>query len=205
MAKKTSRIGLAPALFENINNARSDNDSTILALHVGVVNLCLQLSQENEAVGLIARPSDGLFITNLGKIEVYFHFRKGHLLVHAGAESLFPLDCTSYKSLSDRRNGSWPFMWRVTSTGFLKDLKVIISNIPLVKLSKSERRSRNIPSWVKEFVHLRDKGRCVHCNSNENIHFDHVIPFSMGGSNDKENIQILCSTHNLEKSASFRY
>jgi hypothetical protein len=61
-------------------------------------------------------------------------------------------------------------------------------------------RDRVIPSSVKLEVWSRDKGRCVVCGSSENLHFDHIIPYSRGGSSkDAKNIQILCSKHNLEK------
>lgn len=59
---------------------------------------------------------------------------------------------------------------------------------------------RVIPSVVKLEVWKRDKGCCVKCGSRENLHFDHIIPYSQGGSSkDSRNIQILCSKHNLEK------
>jgi 5-methylcytosine-specific restriction endonuclease McrA len=57
-----------------------------------------------------------------------------------------------------------------------------------------------IPSLVKLDVWKRDKGRCVICGSNNNLHFDHIIPYSKGGSSlIKENIQLLCARHNIEK------
>lgn len=60
--------------------------------------------------------------------------------------------------------------------------------------------SRVIPSQVKLAVWKRDKGRCVICGSQDNLHFDHVIPYAKGGSSlVSENIQILCARHNLEK------
>jgi hypothetical protein len=59
---------------------------------------------------------------------------------------------------------------------------------------------RVIPSAIKVEVWKRDRGSCVKCGTKENLHFDHVIPYSQGGSSkDAKNIQILCSRHNLEK------
>jgi hypothetical protein len=59
---------------------------------------------------------------------------------------------------------------------------------------------RVIPSAVKVEVWKRDKGCCVKCGSAKNLHFDHIIPYSQGGSSkDASNIQILCSAHNLAK------
>ena len=62
-------------------------------------------------------------------------------------------------------------------------------------------RSRMIPSAVKREVWERDQGRCVICGADDPIQFDHVIPYSAGGSSiTAENVQILCARHNLEKS-----
>jgi|SRR5690348_312462 len=60
--------------------------------------------------------------------------------------------------------------------------------------------NRMIPSDVKRAVWKRDKGHCVQCGSKDNLHFDHIIPFSRGGSSlVAENIQLLCARHNLAK------
>ncbi|HWF39998.1 MAG TPA: HNH endonuclease, partial [Candidatus Acidoferrales bacterium] len=60
--------------------------------------------------------------------------------------------------------------------------------------------NRLIPTAIKIQVWKRDQGRCVMCGSCENLHFDHVIPFSMGGSSlVVENVQLLCAKHNLQK------
>jgi len=61
--------------------------------------------------------------------------------------------------------------------------------------------NRIIPQWVKIAVWKRDKGKCVECGSKDNLHFDHIIPFSKGGSSVLvENIQLLCARHNFQKS-----
>ena len=63
-------------------------------------------------------------------------------------------------------------------------------------------RRRVIPSAVKLAVWKRDGGRCVTCLSTTELHFDHVLPYSKGGTSDSvDNIQLLCMRHNLEKSA----
>ena len=59
---------------------------------------------------------------------------------------------------------------------------------------------RIIPSWVKREVWKRDQGKCVLCGSKDNLHFDHIIPYSKGGSSlIPENIQLLCARHNIDK------
>jgi 5-methylcytosine-specific restriction endonuclease McrA len=43
--------------------------------------------------------------------------------------------------------------------------------------------------------------QCVLCSSTKNLHFDHDIPFSKGGSSlTAANVRLLCAKHNLEKS-----
>lgn len=67
--------------------------------------------------------------------------------------------------------------------------------------SNSDRR-RIIPTSVKLQVWQRDKGRCVECGATDELHFDHILPFSLGGTSlTAENVQLLCARHNLAKSA----
>ena len=58
-----------------------------------------------------------------------------------------------------------------------------------------------IPKNVQMTVWNRDKGKCVVCESKDNLEFDHIIPGSKGGSNTARNIQLLCEKCNREKGA----
>ena len=59
---------------------------------------------------------------------------------------------------------------------------------------------RIIPTWVKLEVWKRDGGKCSKCGLEDDLHFDHIIPWSKGGSSSTpDNIQLLCGRHNLEK------
>jgi hypothetical protein len=63
-------------------------------------------------------------------------------------------------------------------------------------------RSRIIPTNIKLEVWARDGGKCVTCGATDELHFDHIVPYSKGGTSLKsENIQLLCARHNLSKSA----
>lgn len=62
--------------------------------------------------------------------------------------------------------------------------------------------ARLIPGWVKQEVFKRDNGQCVLCGSKDQLHFDHDLPYSRGGTSYRpENVRILCARHNLEKGA----
>ena len=74
-------------------------------------------------------------------------------------------------------------------------------NHNLKEVIELEEDARVIPSDVKAQVWKRDKGQCVKCGSKEHLHFDHILPYSKGGtSRDVKNIQLLCAKHNLQKS-----
>ncbi len=60
--------------------------------------------------------------------------------------------------------------------------------------------NRLIPSAVKQEVFKRDKGRCTLCGATDNLHFDHDLPYSKGGTSIMvENVRLLCARHNLQK------
>lgn len=63
------------------------------------------------------------------------------------------------------------------------------------------KRSRIIPTAIKLAVWKRDRGRCVECGADDELHFDHIVPYSRGGSSMvADNVQLLCARHNLMKS-----
>jgi hypothetical protein len=66
----------------------------------------------------------------------------------------------------------------------------------------SRAKRQSIPQDVKTAIWQRDNGRCVECESQVSLEFDHIIPFSMGGSNTVRNLQLLCETCNRRKGAS---
>ena len=62
------------------------------------------------------------------------------------------------------------------------------------------QRRRVIPTSVKLAVWKRDAGKCVICGARDELHFDHDVPWSKGGTSiTEENVQLLCARHNLQK------
>lgn len=65
----------------------------------------------------------------------------------------------------------------------------------------SVQRRRVIPTAVKLAVWKRDGGKCILCGASDELHFDHDLPWSKGGTSiTEENVQLLCARHNLQKS-----
>jgi hypothetical protein len=66
---------------------------------------------------------------------------------------------------------------------------------------RPERR-RIIPAAVRLEVWKRDRGKCILCGASNELHFDHDVPFSLGGTSiTAANVQLLCARHNLSKGA----
>jgi len=78
----------------------------------------------------------------------------------------------------------------------LSDNQSVETNTPI-----DLAHTRLIPSEVKKEVWKRDNGKCVICGSTKNLHFDHDLPFSKGGTSlTAKNIRLLCAKCNLAKS-----
>ena len=75
----------------------------------------------------------------------------------------------------------------------------------VVEISETiyKHKTKRLPSErLKVQVLMRDGNKCRLCGitlTGDNIHFDHVNPWSKGGETVLENLQILCAKHNLAK------
>lgn len=101
-------------------------------------------------------------------------------------------DLVEYRAVNDGNRKVFRFLLRLSKKQLGdSDLENIILN-----------HTRIIPSEVKKEVWKRDEGKCVICGSTENLHFDHELPFSKGGTSlTAKNVRLLCMKHNLQKSA----
>jgi len=89
-------------------------------------------------------------------------------------------------------NGRQVFKFKLVAVEGEEDL-----NLPA---RQDAARRRVIPTQVKLEVWKRDGGRCVICGATDELHFDHVLPYSKGGTSlVAENVQLLCARHNIQK------
>ncbi|MBN2636447.1 MAG: HNH endonuclease [Prolixibacteraceae bacterium] len=77
--------------------------------------------------------------------------------------------------------------------------KEMIEQGIITDISEGEKKREPIPQEIQDRVWNRDSGRCVKCGCREKLEFDHIIPFSKGGSNTYRNLQILCEKCNRQK------
>jgi hypothetical protein len=64
---------------------------------------------------------------------------------------------------------------------------------------ESGQRSRHISQATKIAVLKRDGFACQDCGTEDDIQFDHDIPWSLGGSNEPNNIIVRCGPCNRRK------
>lgn len=62
---------------------------------------------------------------------------------------------------------------------------------------KTKRKTIN--EKMRDRVLKKYKHKCKECGSTKNLEIDHIIPFSIGGTTDKKNLQVLCKVCNLKK------
>jgi len=110
------------------------------------------------------------------------------------------------------RQGIWSYngvfhlvdSWRQQSNGRqvfkFKLVAVEGEEDPSSPVRSDAARRRLIPTAVKLEVWRRDSGKCAICGATDELHFDHVVPYSKGGTSlVAENIQLLCARHNIAK------
>ncbi|MDQ3821179.1 MAG: HNH endonuclease [Acidobacteriota bacterium] len=66
--------------------------------------------------------------------------------------------------------------------------------------AKTTKPSRSISEHIKRAVRARDGSKCRNCHvETEFLHFDHIIPFDLGGPTTADNLQLLCPKCNTSK------
>jgi hypothetical protein len=86
-------------------------------------------------------------------------------------------------------------------TGKETSMKKLFFLLPFLFLGIfSFSQSRYISETTKKIVFTRDGGMCQCCGSFNQLEYDHIIPYSCGGSSEASNIQLLCQKCNRSKS-----
>ncbi|MBT3980398.1 MAG: HNH endonuclease [Bacteriovoracaceae bacterium] len=62
--------------------------------------------------------------------------------------------------------------------------------------SKVIKKSRTISAAIKKAVMTRSGNKCENCSSKYNLHFDHIVPYSISESSAIGNVRQLCSNCN---------
>lgn len=78
------------------------------------------------------------------------------------------------------------------------------SLVPILSIQRRSRFARfaprpPIPTEIRWMVYSRDGHRCLHCGTTEALSLDHIYPYSLGGSDEPDNLQTLCRPCNSRK------
>ncbi|MCO6497730.1 MAG: HNH endonuclease [Chitinophagaceae bacterium] len=156
------------------------------------------IANKNYGLDINLKLVDGIHILYREKLLCFMHIRQKHILLHLHQKSLL-YNHSITKKFKIKHSGSWPQMFKLTTD---EELEVLLKYFRKLKVvnRKEYFKTRRISAKIQEFVYDRDKGKCARCGSSIDLHFDHIIPYSKGGSSDDvKNIQILCAKCNLQK------
>ena len=81
-------------------------------------------------------------------------------------------DLVDYKIVFENGRNVFRFILRLSQ----------VQQVDGSSLQKEILHTRLIPTEVKKEVWKRDGGKCVICGETKNLHFDHELPFSKGGT-----------------------
>lgn len=180
----------------------------------GVVVQTDQPANGNKALVWLPYPPDGESIPEIALEYAGESGRHSNTYASSGLERGKPalkLFVTSDKEL----NGLIEFINAFKNSAPLPDIpsnpEISVSESPvgesrvpvdtnsMPKAEPIKPRREAIPRAVQREVWQRDGGLCVECGTRANLCFDHIVPFSLGGSNTVRNIQLLCESCNLSK------
>lgn len=101
---------------------------------------------------------------------------------------------------------------------FLKNFNVLLSqkikeipfcedNSDILKSDGVLHRCKYWPTWLKDALVFREKGKCAICscdlsrlfNTDTKPNIDHIVPLALGGTNDPTNFQWICFECNNKK------
>lgn len=71
------------------------------------------------------------------------------------------------------------------------------------KLKQMRYRFRAVRKYAITYLTEKFGYQCVYCGETYRLEVDHIKPLSKGGSNDLENLQLLCGHCNRKKHASY--
>lgn len=114
-------------------------------------------------------------------------------------KSVFNLSYDSNSVFIDRQ-GKGRGYYRLSNPEIVYEILLFLTKKSNFLITQSDKEmSRHIPRDVQMEVFYRDGGKCVMCGADKYLEFDHIIPFSKGGANTVDNIQILCRACNQKK------
>jgi hypothetical protein len=178
------------------------------------------IQQTNPMIALTVHNNDGIWVSYKGlRIFLIKPGKDGCTLLSGEwspvASRLARMADSRSKIFSDTTATEDYRTWRVDSQGLraiIAFLKKLPANSARLKLSDPSH-PRNFPSDLRNLALEEFERNGAICPGipgrpkhkvdlkRDRVEYDHILPFSRGGSNNQRNIQVLCAQCNREKSA----
>ena len=129
----------------------------------------------------------------------YYRRQEIHREVQNPGSKLFLNEYILWEKLEQSVRNEAEYEYEKWRTRLDREVKQILARKKRQQEEEKSNRSRRIQQRVKDEVWRRDEGKCVKCGSRERLEYDHIIPFSKGGSNTARNIELLCEGCNRRK------
>ena len=196
------RITTAHKLIYYIKNNTSEKYPVWRSVTIDFLQHLFELTEKNPGINLYLLKTAGLCIFYKSQQILYMRINKKSFTVYLHPEYL--LNKISDRIFISSFDSDWYKSYKVSTEPEVTKIIQYLSKLNVITLSNDLKKSRRIPTWVKEYVFERDSGKCQACGSSKSICYDHILPYSKGGlSNHPKNIQLLCERCNLKKSDKF--
>lgn len=124
--------------------------------------------------------------------------RKAHLKPNLVAKSLEKFSSDAYRMVRLRDDGAWEVInWgkrQFSSDRSTSRVRQYRERMAQTKGNSGEDYAKN-----REFLMLRDDGKCVYCGGDEKLCIDHMVPLILGGTHSLDNLAIACKRCNSGK------
>jgi len=119
--------------------------------------------------------------------------------IHTDNEEIFICsDCVerSFFCRKDLLNASMKYRKIVGEEKFIGEL-FDLAKLFLQNIFRNQRKA--IPKQRREIILRKFGFKCVECQTDKNLEIDHIKPYSLGGTDEEENLQVLCKSCNRKK------
>jgi 5-methylcytosine-specific restriction endonuclease McrA len=179
------------------------------------------IQAKNWSVTLSIHAADGLYLFYNLQQQFFLKPTQKYLLLHIFEENdLLKAINSGEKLFQNAEKKEYALgLWKIKSEKELEWLLAYIKKVyfPTNESKKNDNRhSRNIPGYVRQAVLEEYENNGRYCNGVQGktprhrvdrdspIEYDHILPYSRGGSSAFNNVQILCLECNRIKSATAR-
>jgi len=71
--------------------------------------------------------------------------------------------------------------------------------------TEKEFKGKKVHKNLREKILKKYDDKCCFCGSKDNLEIDHIIPVFQGGTNDEDNLRVLCQSCNGKRNAGLRW